>query len=49
MVTDKGDIIVAEGECTLSIGGGQPATDAPSASGSFKIAGQIMLPERKES
>jgi beta-glucosidase len=45
MVTDKGDIIVAEGAYTLSIGGGQPATDAPSASGSFKIAGQIMLPE----
>jgi beta-glucosidase len=45
MVTDKGDIIVAEGECTLSTGRGQPATDAPSASGSFKIAGQIILPE----
>ena len=45
MVTDMGNIIVAEGEYTVSIGGGQPGTDAPSASGKFKVQGQIMLPE----
>ncbi len=45
MVTDMGNIIVAEGEYTLSIGGGQPATEAASASGSFKVQGQIILPE----
>ena len=45
MVTGAGDTIVSEGEYTLSVGGGQPGSDAPSASGSFKIKGQIMLPE----
>jgi beta-glucosidase len=45
MVTDAGDIIVAQGKYTVSIGGGQPGTVAPSASGSFEVKGQIMLPE----
>ena len=45
MVTDLGSIIVAEGDYTLSIGGGQPGTEAPSASEKFKVEGQIMLPE----
>jgi len=45
MVTDTGSIIVAEGEYTLSIGGGQPGTDAQSVSGNFKVQGQVMLPE----
>jgi len=45
MVTADGDIIVTKGEYTLSIGGGQPGTDAPSASGNFNIKDQIMLPE----
>ncbi len=45
MVTDSGDIIVAEGKYTVAIGGGQPGTDAPSASGTFQIDGQVMLPE----
>jgi len=45
MVTDGGDIVVAEGKYTVSIGGGQPGTDAPSASGSFAINGQVILPE----
>ena len=45
MVTDAGDIIVAQGEYTLSVGGGQPGTDAPSVSASFKVKGQVMLPE----
>jgi beta-glucosidase len=45
MVTNLGDIIVAEGEYTVSIGGGQPGTGAPSLSGDFQVSGQIMLPE----
>jgi len=45
MVTDLGDIIVAEGEYTVSIGGGQPKTGAPSATGTFHVQGAITLPE----
>jgi len=45
MVTDLGDIIVAQGKYTLSIGSGQPGTGVPSVSASFAIKGQIVLPE----
>ncbi|MGA7339588.1 MAG: glycoside hydrolase family 3 C-terminal domain-containing protein [Terracidiphilus sp.] len=45
MVTSAGDIIVAKGKYTLSIGAGQPGTDAPSASGSFEVNSQLILPE----
>jgi beta-glucosidase len=45
MVTDLGDIIVAQGKYTVSVGGGQPGTGAPSASGNFEVNGQLMLPE----
>jgi beta-glucosidase len=45
MVTAVGDILVAAGEYTVSIGGGQPEADAPSASGNLKIHDQIILPE----
>jgi beta-glucosidase len=45
MVTDLGDIIVAQGKYTLSIGSGQPGTGVPSVSSNFEIKGQIMLPE----
>jgi beta-glucosidase len=45
MVTDAGDIIVAKGKYTVSIGGGQPGTGIPSVGGDFEIKGQIMLPE----
>jgi beta-glucosidase len=45
MVTDNGDIIVAQGKYRISIGGGQPSNGVPSASGSFAVQGQIMLPE----
>jgi beta-glucosidase len=45
MVTDVGDIVVAEGKYTVSIGGGQPNTEAPSVSGDFQVDGQIILPE----
>ena len=45
MVTDIGDIIVAEGKYTISIGGGQPGTDTPSISSGFEVKGQLTLPE----
>jgi beta-glucosidase len=45
MVTNAGNIIVAQGKYMLSVGGGQPATAAPSADGSFEVKGQILLPE----
>jgi beta-glucosidase len=45
MVTSKGNIIVAQGKYTVSVGGGQPGTGAPSVSGNFQVNGQVMLPE----
>ncbi|MGB6975225.1 MAG: glycoside hydrolase family 3 C-terminal domain-containing protein [Terracidiphilus sp.] len=45
MVTEFGQPIIADGEYTLSIGGGQPDTMAPSVTGHFHIDGSIDLPE----
>ncbi len=45
MVTALGDIIVAQGEYTVSVGGGQPDTGAPGVSGKFQVSGQIVLPQ----
>jgi len=45
MVTNAGDIIVAPGKYTVSVGGGQPGTGAPSVSGDMEVNGQILLPE----
>jgi beta-glucosidase len=45
MVSEKGDIMVAQGKYTVSIGGGQPGTGMPSVGGNFEVKGQIMLPE----
>lgn len=45
MVTEAGDIIVAEGKYTLSVGGGQPAADIPSVAAGFEVTGQVVLPE----
>lgn len=45
MVTEAGKPIVAEGAYTLSIGGGQPGSDAPQVSGSFNVKGTVTLPE----
>ncbi len=45
MVTAAGDIIVAQGKYTLSVGGGQPGTGAPSVSGNFEVNGQLLLPQ----
>ncbi|MGH8299878.1 MAG: glycoside hydrolase family 3 C-terminal domain-containing protein, partial [Steroidobacteraceae bacterium] len=45
MVTQSGNRIVARGTYTVSVGGGQPGTGAPSVSGTFHVDGQIQLPE----
>ena len=45
MVTADGHPIIAGGEYTISIGGGQPDTGAPGVSGHFRIDGKIDLPE----
>jgi beta-glucosidase len=45
MVTEAGDPIIAEGPYTITIGGGQPDTGAPTVTGTFTIKSQLMLPE----
>ena len=45
MVSEAGDPIVAEGKYSVSIGGGQPNTNAPSVSGTFQVKGTKTLPE----
>ncbi len=45
MVTEAGDPMIAEGPYTITIGGGQPNTGAPVVTGSFRVKGQLMLPE----
>ena len=45
MVTEEGSPIIAQGEYTISIGGGQPETGAQGVSGHFHIEGQYALPE----
>jgi beta-glucosidase len=45
MVTEGGDPIVAAGQYNISIGGGQPGTDAPAAAGTFQVEQTISLPE----
>ena len=45
MVTDSGDIIVAQGQYTVSVGGGQPDTGAAGSAARFSVAGQLTLPE----
>ena len=45
MVTEMGQPIIAAGDYTLSIGGGQPDTGAPDVTGHFHVNAQIDLPE----
>ncbi|MGH9590819.1 MAG: glycoside hydrolase family 3 C-terminal domain-containing protein, partial [Terracidiphilus sp.] len=45
MVTSNGNPIIAGGDYTISIGGGQPDTGAPGVTGHFHVDGQIALPE----
>ncbi len=45
MVTEAGEPIVAEGDYTLSVGGGQPETGAEVVTGNFHVTGTKTLPE----
>jgi beta-glucosidase len=45
MVTEDGRPIIAQGDYTISIGGGQPDTAAPAVTGKFHIDSQVDLPE----
>jgi beta-glucosidase len=45
MVTENRDPIIAAGNYTISIEGGQPDTGAPTIAGHFQIDGQLALPE----
>ena len=45
MVSEAGEPIIAEGKYSLSMGGGQPATGAPTVLGTFQIKGTKTLPE----
>ena len=45
MVTEAGDVVVPEGEYTLSIGGGQPGAGAPYVARTFRVKGNLTLPE----
>ncbi len=45
MVTEQGQIIVAKGSYTVSIGGGQPDTGAASIGGTFQVRSTSLLPE----
>ncbi len=45
MVTEDGGPVIAEGDYTISVGGGQPGTGAPDIAGHFHIQGKVGLPE----
>jgi beta-glucosidase len=45
MVSEAGEPIIAEGKYSVSIGGGQPNTGAPTVVGTFNVKGTKTLPE----
>jgi beta-glucosidase len=45
MVTEAGDPVIAEGQYTISVGGGQPSANTPALSTTFKVKGMMKLPE----
>jgi len=45
MVTEAGEPVIAEGNYSVSIGGGQPNTGASAIAGTFSIKGTKVLPE----
>ena len=45
MVTDMGNVIIPRGKYSVSIGGGQPGTGAPTVNGNFEVKDQTMLTE----
>jgi len=45
MVSEAGEPMIAEGVYSVSIGGGQPNTGLPTATGTFRVKGTKVLPE----
>jgi len=45
MVSEAGEPMIAEGRYSVSIGGGQPGTDAPLVTGTFVVKGTKTLPQ----
>ena len=45
MVNETGEPIIAEGQYSISIGGGQPDTGAPLIAGKVQVKGTKVLPE----
>jgi beta-glucosidase len=45
MVSEAGEPIIAAGKYSVSLGGGQPNTGAPTVAGTFEISGTTTLPE----
>lgn len=45
MVSEGGEVIIAEGQYSVSVGGGQPDTGAPTIAGKFQVKGTKKLPE----
>jgi beta-glucosidase len=45
MVTEAGEPVVAEGTYTVTVGGGQPDTGAPTVTGTLNVQGTLTLPE----
>jgi beta-glucosidase len=45
MVSEAGEVIIAEGQYSVSVGGGQPDNGAPIVIGRFQVKGTKKLPE----
>jgi beta-glucosidase len=45
MVSEAGEPIIADGQYSISIGGGLPDTGAPTVVGRFQVQGTKVLPE----
>jgi beta-glucosidase len=45
MVSDAGQPMIVEGQYSISIGGGEPDTGAPTIAGKFQVKGTKVLPE----
>jgi beta-glucosidase len=45
MVSEAGEPMIAEGQYSVSVGGGQPDTGAPTITGKFQVKGTKTLPE----
>ncbi len=45
MVSEAGELMIAEGDHSVSVGGGQPDTGAPTVIGRFQVKGTKVLPE----